>query len=224
MNLPHPIVQKRADKDALSLVRAMRARTRQLHTQAERSGIVSDILRGRATLGGYALFLRNLLPAYEALEEALNAQRSLIPAIARDDVFRAPALRSDLEALAGARWATALPLLDPAKDYAAAITQLSGDRPRLLAHAYVRYFGDINGGQILKGLLAKSLALQAGSLAFYDFPGVDDLTSFRLDYYQAFDAAVTERAAIDIAAEEAAEAFASNIRISEAVRAADACP
>jgi heme oxygenase len=58
-----------------SLSGALRERTAELHTQAERAGIVNDILRGTATRHGYALLLRNLLPAYEAMESGLDRHR-----------------------------------------------------------------------------------------------------------------------------------------------------
>jgi heme oxygenase len=49
----------------------LREATADLHRRAERSGVIADLLHGRATRSGYALWLRNLLPAYRNLEAAL---------------------------------------------------------------------------------------------------------------------------------------------------------
>jgi len=39
-----------------------------------------------------------------------------------------------------------------------------------VAHAYVRYLGDLNGGQALRRIVARGLCLQGGSgTMFYDF-------------------------------------------------------
>lgn len=46
----------------------------------------------------------------------------------------------------------------------------------LLAHAYVRYLGDLNGGQTLKARVAKAYGLDAAALdglRFFDFDGKD---------------------------------------------------
>lgn len=46
----------------------LRAHAAGLHRRAERSGVVYEMLCGRATRYGYSLLLRNLMPAYERLE------------------------------------------------------------------------------------------------------------------------------------------------------------
>ena len=56
--------------------RRLQERTATLHRQAERSGFIRTMLQGRASRDGYALFLRNLLPAYQALEQGLERGRS----------------------------------------------------------------------------------------------------------------------------------------------------
>ena len=49
------------------------------------------MLKGRASRDGYALFLRNLLPAYQALEEGLERDRSDpgVEALAQPALYRA---------------------------------------------------------------------------------------------------------------------------------------
>ncbi len=58
-----------------SLVTALYLRTKALHVEAERTGIIRDLLRAEASRDGYILLLRNLLPAYRAMEQGLERHR-----------------------------------------------------------------------------------------------------------------------------------------------------
>src|SRR5215468_1364260 len=80
-----------------SLSSALRERTATLHKQAERSGIVNDILRGKASRAGYILLLRNLLPAYDAMEQGLERHRKspALGAFAQRGLYRTGALHAD---------------------------------------------------------------------------------------------------------------------------------
>jgi len=209
--------------DTLSLSAAFRQHTATLHNQAEKSGIVQDLLVGRITHSGYALLIRNLLPAYDALEAGLS-DRHAVPCFRRladPAVYRASAIRADLSALCGAGWSHTLPLLGAGREYAARIAaQAAGDGYGLIAHSYARYLGDLNGGQILKRLLTKSIGLTPETLTFYDFPDIPDLDAFKGDYRAAIDEAAHSIAAIEPVIEEAAMAFELNIQLFEAVKAA----
>ncbi|MFZ5558102.1 MAG: heme oxygenase (biliverdin-producing) [Pseudomonadota bacterium] len=205
------------------LANALRQRTRALHAQAERTGVIRALLEGRATRYGYALLLRNLLPAYQHLEQGLEAHR-LTPGIgglAHAPLYRAAALAADLGELLGHDWSDALPLLPAGERYAQAVAAAADGRgERLAAHAYVRYLGDLNGGRVLKSLLERTLGLPASALSFYAFPGLPDLDRFKADYRDALDRAGTEFADFAAVVAEAELAFRLNIDISQAVQAA----
>src|SRR5215510_12474163 len=85
-----------------SLLEALRERTRQLHATAERTGIVAEILHRRADLFGYALMLKNLLPVYRTMEQALAGQRSsaVVGLMVRPELDRAAAIEADLRVIA----------------------------------------------------------------------------------------------------------------------------
>lgn len=69
-----------ADRSSsVSVVTALYLRTKTLHVEAERTGIIRDLLRGEASREGYVLLLRNLLPAYQAMEQGLHRHRSSPP-------------------------------------------------------------------------------------------------------------------------------------------------
>lgn len=212
-----------ASAERLGLADAMRERTRALHVKAEQSGIIREILQGRASRGGYVLYLRNLLPVYEQLETSIEKQCHLpaLAGMAQREIYRSPALRSDLEALGGAEWKTSVPVLSAASRYAERIALAArGDGARLLAHAYTRYLGDLNGGLVLGRILAGTLALEPGARAFYAFPLVGDLKLFIKEYREVLNSAGRKIDDFDGVLGEAEAAFRDNIEVSREVRAA----
>ena len=93
--------------------------------------------------------------------------------------------------------------------YVERLGAISATDPGLLvAHAYVRYLGDLNGGQALRRVVARSLG-PAGDrgTSFYDFG--DDATRQRLE--QGFRAGLENAAAhqpdLQALADEALDAF-----------------
>ena len=134
--------------DLQPLSALLRSRTKEAHTAAERSGVMSSLLRGHVTRERYALLLRNLHPLYDALERALDRVRDdpWLQPIHDPRLWRTAPLERDLVHLAGPAWA-ALPVTATAAAYAQRIDGLHHDHPgQLVAHAYVRYLGDLNGG------------------------------------------------------------------------------
>jgi heme oxygenase len=196
------------------LADTLRARVGALHTEAERSGIVSDVLRGEASVRAYLLLLRNLLPAYQALEAGLERHRdaALLGDLVRPELYRSGAILSDVTAMS-AEWRQELMLLPQATAYEAAITACAeGDGRRLIAHAYARYLGDLNGGGVLQRRLA-------GTLHFHAFPAIAEIASYRVEYRSAIDRAGARLADWSDLAAEAAQAFRYNIELSCAVKA-----
>jgi heme oxygenase (biliverdin-producing, ferredoxin) len=203
-----------------SLPEALRERTLQLHSRAERSGVVADILRGRATLDDYGLLLRNLLPVYRTMEEQLEHHRGspIVGGVARPEVYRAGAIEADLRSVG--IYPGDERLLPPANAYVNRILDASGgDGGRLIAHAYARYLGDLSGGQILKRLLARLPGLPDSALSFYEFPAIADLGAFKLAYRAAIERAGNAMECFHAVVEEGAVAFELNIALSQAVQA-----
>jgi heme oxygenase len=200
---------------------AMRAATRALHAEAERAGFVRELLAGRATRSGYALWLRNLWPAYDALERALAAAPAGSPLAALADrrVMRAAALEQDLAALAGAQWRGTLAAVPAADAYARRIEDAARTSiPRLAAHAYVRYLGDLNGGRVLRRIVSGTLGLDDAALRFYAFDA--DPATLEASYRAALGRAGASARDSGAAADEAAIAFRLNVELAEAVLAA----
>ena len=136
-----------------SLADRLRHETRSLHTAAERSAFMGALLRGQVDRAGYVALLRNLSAIYEALEPALarHAAHPLIAPVHAPALCRAAALAQDLAVLHGPHGVDELPLAPVTPLYVARLRTLDAEQPGLLlAHAYVRYLGDLSGGQMLR--------------------------------------------------------------------------
>jgi len=141
----------------------LRQATAALHREVESSALIAQLLRGKLERSDYCALLRNLHPIYAALEARLPGA-TLPDGITDPRLARLPALEADLDALHGADW-RALPVTDAALAYQAHLLAL--DDARLVAHAYVRYLGDLAGGQMLGRIVEKTYGAVA---AFYRFP------------------------------------------------------
>lgn len=200
--------------DHVTLTAALKHGTAELHREAESAAFMRGLLQGRVSLRGYCTLLRNLLPAYQALETGL-ASHATDPALAEipwKDLARSDALRSDLLQLAGEQWER-LDVAPAARRYAERIIERASVDPRTLAaHAYVRYLGDLSGGQILCRSAARAFGLDGGiGLAFYGFPRSADVLAVQLR--QALDAmplSLAERAAL---VDEARVAFRFHVAL-----------
>ena len=161
---------------AASLSSRLREGTRAMHVRAERASFIQALFDGRLDSAGYALMLRNLHPIYFSLESGLRTQarHAAIEPILDPALFRCDALGEDLQVLHGPGWADALAWTQAAQAYAQRLDTLTTAEPALLvAHAYVRYLGDLNGGQMFARLVSRlpgaARRPAAGALRFHDF-------------------------------------------------------
>ncbi len=193
----------------------MRQRTAALHLAAERSGTVYALLKGHVSRSHYALYLRNLLPAYQVMERALQQHRHQpeFAGLVHRPLFRSESIVADLGDLTGPGWANALPLLPSGERYAARIRWIGGGAP-LIAHCYTRYLGDLNGGRLLGQRLMAQFGPGFTAVAFSRFPEIKDIDAFRAAYRANLDRAGDGLADVAAVVEEAAVAFELNIQVS----------
>ena len=202
---------------AMPLADRLKAATRKLHTEAETTGFIGALLKGEASREGYALYLRNLLPVYEAMEKALEHHAGgPLACLGPPAVRRAPALLADLRALVGPEWEGSLSLLPSSRAYAQRIAAAAAADGGfgLIGHAYTRFLGDLNGGQVLRRLLARRMQLRPETLAFYEFPQIDDLARFAADYRARIDGLGACIPDTRLVVEEARASFSASIAIS----------
>ncbi len=204
------------------LAERLRVATRALHTEVERAGFMQQLLRGQLRRAGYVLLLRNLHVIYSALEDALQRHgahprlsRLPLPALARRD-----ALQRDLLVLHGPDWEQ-LPVVPAARVYAQRLLHLSEVCPlNLAAHAYVRYLGDLNGGQVLARVIASGLGLQAGEgLSFFEFGPSQESARLAPAFRAGLAQLADDEAQAQALVQEACEAFSRHKLLFEQLAA-----
>lgn len=194
----------------------LRAHTRDCHQRAERSGIIRQITGRTVSRPGYVRYLRHLQAVYATMEQKLAAWQTdpVLAPFSDPALARAPALAHDLDCLVGAGWREVLPLQQAGADYCRRIEAAA--TPELLAHAYVRYLGDLNGGRVMPRLLTEALALPPDCLAFYRFTALAEPARCLADLRAAIDHGVAAEEWGRVL-DEARLAFELNIRLAESV-------
>ena len=191
----------------------LREATRDLHAAAERAGCMPALLRGTLPRAGYVALLTQLGPIYAALEDGLryHATQPCIAPLPLDALWRHAVLVQDLDAFG----AGPSPLLPATQAYVERLQALAATAPELLAaHAYVRYLGDLSGGQALARIVARAYGCPPGEgTRFYDFgPSPQALARVLRG---ALDALPLDAAEADAVVDEARAAFARHVALFE---------
>ena len=207
-----------------ALPERLRLETRALHAATERTGAMAALLAGRLPRADYLAMLRNLHAIYAALEAALRAHAGTVPvaALQAGSLGRAAPLAEDLTSLHGPAWADELPVAAAAADYVARLQALHAAAapeaaPALVAHAYVRYLGDLHGGQVLQRLVARQYGLTGDAGApgtrFYDFGTTPEVLALRQQLRGALGGLPFDAAEQDAVVAEACWAFEQHQRL-----------
>jgi len=99
--------------------------------------------------------------------------------------------------------------------YVAHVEALSAAAPALLpAHAYVRYLGDLNGGQLLRGIVQRTLALPSGAgTHFYAFGSAADVSARKTALRTGLDQLPLDDAGAEALVAEAKSAFERHVAL-----------
>lgn len=191
---------------------ALHDSTMEAHNQAEHATFISRLMNGEGSADGLVALLRQSLPIYEALEETCRgvAGDPRIAAIVDARLERTASLRADLQAHAtvGRVCDVEVPTV---ASYVEDIRASASDPAALIGHHYVRYLGDLSGGQIVKTMVRRHYALEDG-LTFYDFD-IPKPKVYKDDYRAALDALPLTDAERDSALATAVRAFDLNHQI-----------
>lgn len=205
-----PIVER----STTPLSQLLREGTMAAHQDAEESDFMAQLLDGHLNTRAAHLLTGQLGFVYEALEDAMRAVADS-PAVATiydPNLERVPALRSDLENMLGAEWESHVEMLPATARYVARLRELAdqGDALRLIAHDYVRYLGDISGGQVIRKRLNGLYGISMDHLLFYDFAAIGKIPPYRTNYRKNLDALPLDHDSQQVLVEEAKKAFAFN--------------
>ena len=196
----------------------LRKATSGLHKIAETTGVVNEMLNQQLRLKDYVLYMRNLYEVYEAMEGVASTLEGSLRQFFGPELCRAESIRRDLHNMAGTSWRD-LSVLDSTTTYSKRLLQLTKDNSLpLLGHAYVRYLGDLNGGQILPRLISRQLELPTNALSFYIFEDIEDIINYKKQYRELLNCYSVTRIERDSIVQEAIRAFELNIALSTAVK------
>ncbi|KAF9278593.1 heme oxygenase (decycling) 1 [Linnemannia elongata] len=194
--------------------------TKYLHAEAGRSKFMKYFFKGEVSPATYGRFLVSLYQIYNALEKALddhkdNAQLALI--YFPEELSRKKPLEEDLEFFNGPDWRQLLTPISPAQQsYISAIQNCASSKhpERLVAHSYVRYLGDLSGGQVLAKRLQKYNDLpEDKGVSFYHFALIEDNDQFKEMFRKRLNQIDVEDEVRELIVEEAKDAFMRNIEI-----------
>jgi heme oxygenase len=195
--------------------RAIREATLDVHHEAEDEPFIADLMAGHRSAADYARLTAQLRPVYAALEPAVAAMRSRgrLTDLFDPRLDRLPAIDHDLAALAGSPGVPAVAPLAATRTYTDRIRRVAKSEPRLLAHHYVRYLGDLSGGQIIATLMRKHYGVADDALTFYAFEGLSSKGGFKTRYRRHLDEVLADPAFYAEMLDETRRAYEANRRV-----------
>ena len=197
------------------LAAELKTGTKRSHTAAENTKFVGSFLRGVVSEENYRTLIKDFYFVYSALEEEMERLKDdeFLNPIYFTELNRLEGLKKDLRYYYGPNWNEVIKPSEGCVQYVERIHEVADKDPYLLVgHHYTRYLGDLSGGQILKGIAEKALALPKGEgLHFYDFPEIDDKKEFKTTYRSGLDQITTDSHKINDIIAEANYAFRLNM-------------
>jgi heme oxygenase len=159
------------------------------HGTAERTPFLVALLAGRLGRDAYVDLAAQHRAVYGALEAAMAATTDdVVTPFFVPELDRVPALEADLGHVAGSRWRDCVVTLPATERYGAHLRLLGATWPGgLLAHHYVRYLGDLSGGQVMGRILRRVYGLDDGGTSFFRFADVANPRVFKARYRARLD-------------------------------------
>ena len=200
-----------------NLASCLREGTQKSHTLAENTAFMKCFLKGIVEREPFRRLVANLYFVYGALEEEIrrHAHHSVVGPMYFSLLERVPQLEKDLAYYYGGNWRSKIAASPEGLRYVKRIHEVANQNPSLLiAHAYVRYMGDLSGGQGLKAIIRSALELPDGlGTAFYEFtdiPTVEARRAFKEKYRNALNSLPIENSLARQIVDEANLAFQLN--------------
>ena len=207
-----------------NLASQLREGTKQSHTMAENTAYMKCFLKGIVEREPFRKLIANLYFVYSTLEAELLRHRDhlVVGLIYFPELNRKASLEKDLAFYYGDNWQDQIAPTEAGKVYVDRIKEISNSDPALLvAHSYVRYMGDLSGGQALKNIIRSALSLppdQGTNFHQFDaFPSVEARRGFKGRYRDALNSLPVDNELIDNIVAEANAAFALNRDVMHAL-------
>ncbi|MDJ0797232.1 MAG: heme oxygenase (biliverdin-producing) [Calothrix sp. MO_167.B12] len=202
------------------LASRLREGTKQSHTVVENTAFMQCFLKGIVEKHSFRTLIANLYFIYSALEVELQRHiaHPVVGMIWFPELHRQQNLEQDLAFYYGEDWRQEIEPSQSTNAYVARIHEVGSVEPVLLvAHAYIRYMGDLSGGQSLKAMVRSSIQLPPDKgTALYEFeslPTAEARKAFKGKYRHALNSLPVEDDLSQRMIDEANYAFELNHNI-----------
>lgn len=188
------------------------------HERAENSTFIAKLIEGKLDAQAFIRLQEQAWFFYQALEEVARTVRAnttdpIVQQLLDPRLERTASLEHDLDQLhGGSNWREKITALPATRHYVARLQGI-GAAPELVAHHYVRYLGDLSGGQVIATMMRRHYDVPAEALTFYEFPEIGKLKPYKDEYRKLLNALEFDDAERDRALSEAEEAFALNSQV-----------
>ena len=206
------------------LAARLREGTQQSHTSAENTAYMKCFLKGIVVREAFQKLLANLYWVYDALETELDRLKNhpIVGQIYFPELLRRDQLARDLAFYYGEDWPTQITPSPVTLNYLMRIHWAASEQPeRLIAHAYVRYLGDLSGGQGLRTIARSALNLPADQGTrlheFDSLPTPEAKRDFKMRYRDLLNALPLNESQVAGIVEEANLAFSLNRQLVESL-------
>ncbi|RVW04157.1 biliverdin-producing heme oxygenase [Rhodococcus xishaensis] len=178
--------------DSAGFAARIKTETDAAHRATEQSRFVGDLLAGKLLEEGYTALLAQTYLVYEALERAgeSHADDALAAPFIAPELIRLPSLAADLEFLLGSRWREQVVAKPATERYIRRLEEVAFTSPAdFVAHHYLRYLGDLSGGQIIRRMLERAYGYEVDGVRFYIFDQITKPKVFKDEYRAKLDRA-----------------------------------
>lgn len=200
-----------------NLASQLREGTKHSHTIAENTAFMKCFLKGIVEKEPFRKLTANLYFVYSALEEEMqrHLDHPVVKLMYFPELNRKEKLEEDLAFYYGENWQTQIVPSTEGQAYVARIREVAQTEPALLvAHAYVRYMGDLSGGQSLRNIARSAMDLPAdkgtGLHEFDAFSTVEARKEFKFKYRDTLNDLPVDQELIQKIVDEANHAFVLN--------------
>lgn len=198
----------------------IRAASMNAHRDAQSSAFVRDLLAGKSDLAEYTRLVAQHYFVYRELERAAEAMQHdpIAGRFVSRDLSRVLALESDLRHLLGPDWARRITETAETAAYGERIKEVCWTWPGgFVAHHYVRYMGDLSGGQHIGEVIRRTYNFNGSGARFYTFDEISEPTAFKDSYREKLDQAPWNEGERQRIIDEVLLAYSLNTRLLQAL-------